>query len=36
MRNHVRHCVPTAIRTGGEEAETVYDELVDLFYRNAR
>jgi len=36
MRNHLRHCVAAAVRAGGEEAEGVYDELVELMYRHAR
>jgi CsoR family transcriptional regulator, copper-sensing transcriptional repressor len=36
MRNHLRHCAATAIQEGGEEAEAMYDELVELMYRHAR
>jgi len=36
MRNHVRHCVAHAIRSGGAQAEASYDELVELFYATAR
>lgn len=36
MRNHLRHCAAAAIREGGESAESMYDELVDLMYRSAR
>ena len=36
MRNHLRHCAADALRTGGEQAEAMYDELIDLMYRNAR
>ena len=36
MRNHLKHCATKAIRGGGEEAEGMYDELVELMYRNAR
>lgn len=36
MHNHLRHCATAAIRTGGAEADEVYRELVDLFYRSAR
>lgn len=36
MRNHLRHCAADALRTGGEQAEEMYDELIDLMYRNAR
>ncbi|MBI3791153.1 MAG: metal-sensitive transcriptional regulator [Gemmatimonadetes bacterium] len=36
MRNHLRHCAATAIRTGDAEAEAMYDELVDMMYRHSR
>lgn len=36
MRNHLRHCAAGALRAGGEQAEEMYDELIDLMYRNAR
>jgi len=36
MRNHLRHCVAHAIRSGGAQAEASYDELVELFYATAR
>jgi CsoR family transcriptional regulator, copper-sensing transcriptional repressor len=36
MRNHLRHCVATATRAGGEEAEASYDELIDLMFKSAR
>ncbi len=36
MRNHLRHCVGSAIRSGPEEAEAMYDELIGLMYRNLR
>ena len=36
MRNHLRHCATTAIRSGEAEAETMYDELVDLLYKHSR
>lgn len=36
MRNHLRHCAATAIRAGDDEAEQMYDELVDMMYRSAR
>src|SRR5829696_3767104 len=36
MRNHLKHCAAQAIRAGSEDAETMYDELVELMYRNAR
>ena len=36
MRNHMKHCAVTAIRAGGDEANAMYDELVELMYRHAR
>ena len=36
MRNHLKHCAATAIRAGDEEAEAMYDELIDLMYRSVR
>ena len=37
MRNHLKHCATAAIRGGDEQAaEAMYDELIDLMYRNVR
>jgi hypothetical protein len=37
MRNHLKHCAASAIRTGdGPPAEAMYDELIDLMYRHVR
>ena len=36
MRNHLEHCATMAIRNGGENANAMYDELLDLVYRHAR
>jgi CsoR family transcriptional regulator, copper-sensing transcriptional repressor len=36
MRNHLKHCASSAIRAGGAEADAMYDELVDLMYRQVR
>ncbi len=37
MRNHLKHCATTAIRSGdGPQAEAMYDELVDLIYKHGR
>jgi DNA-binding FrmR family transcriptional regulator len=36
MRNHLKHCAASAIRAGEQEAEAVYDELVDLMYKSIR
>ena len=37
LRNHLRHCATQAIRKGTrEEAEAMYDELVELMQMNGR
>jgi CsoR family transcriptional regulator, copper-sensing transcriptional repressor len=36
IRNHIRHCATEAIHAGGPLAESMYDELVDLFHKNSR
>jgi DNA-binding FrmR family transcriptional regulator len=36
MRNHLKHCASTAIRAGDDEATAMYDELIDLMYKNTR
>ena len=36
LRNHLKHCATSAIKVGSHEAESMYDELVDLMYKNTR
>jgi DNA-binding FrmR family transcriptional regulator len=36
MRNHLKHCATGAIRTGGRDADEMYDEIVDLMYTHNR
>jgi len=36
MRNHLKHCATSAIRNGDQEAEAMYDELIDLMYKHLR
>jgi CsoR family transcriptional regulator, copper-sensing transcriptional repressor len=36
MRNHLKHCATSAIRSGPEEANAMYDELLELMYKHAR
>jgi CsoR family transcriptional regulator, copper-sensing transcriptional repressor len=36
MRNHLKHCASSAIRQGPEQAEAMYDELVEMMYRHSR
>lgn len=33
MRNHLKHCAASAIQAGENEAEAMYDELLDLMHR---
>jgi len=35
-RNHLKHCTAAAIAEGGEVADEVVDELVELMYRQVR
>jgi CsoR family transcriptional regulator, copper-sensing transcriptional repressor len=37
MRNHLRHCATQALSKGSpEEAEAMYDELLNLIYKHSR
>jgi CsoR family transcriptional regulator, copper-sensing transcriptional repressor len=37
MRNHLAHCATAAIRTGSDdERESMYEELLEMIYKNAR
>jgi DNA-binding FrmR family transcriptional regulator len=36
MRNHLKYCATSAIRSGPDEAEAMYDELVDMMYKHSR
>ena len=36
MRNHLKHCATQAIRKGGDEANSTYDELIELIYKHSR
>jgi CsoR family transcriptional regulator, copper-sensing transcriptional repressor len=37
LYNHLKHCVSAAIRTRDpEQAEPMYEELMELMYKNAR
>ena len=36
MRNHLRYCGTAAIRNSEETAEQMYDEIIDLMYKNLR
>lgn len=36
MRNHLKHCAASAVRSSDADAEQVYDELVDLMFKHSR
>ena len=36
MRNHLKHCATSAIRSGPDEADAMYDELVEMMYKHSR
>jgi DNA-binding FrmR family transcriptional regulator len=36
MRNHLKHCATSAIRSGAGEADAMYDELVEMMYKHSR
>jgi len=37
LHNHLKHCATEAIRSGDPEAaESMYQEIMDLFYKNVR
>ena len=36
MRNHLKHCATTAIRSSDADADAMYDELVEMMYRHSR
>ena len=36
MRNHLKHCATGAIKGSDAQAEAMYDELVELFYKHSR
>lgn len=36
LRNHIKHCATAAIRQGEEDAEAMYEEIVDLVGRMSR
>jgi DNA-binding FrmR family transcriptional regulator len=36
MRNHLKHCAADAIRAGPQEADAMYEELLELIYRHVR
>lgn len=36
MRNHLRHCATKAIKGSPEQANAMYDELIELIYKHSR
>ena len=36
MRNHLKHCATSAIRSDEDQAEKMYDELVEMMYKHSR
>ena len=36
MRNHLKHCATSAIQAGSDQAEGMYDELVEMMYKHSR
>ena len=36
LRNHLKHCASDAIRRGADDAEAMYDELVELMHKHSR
>ena len=36
MRNHLKHCATSAIRSSDADADAMYDELVEMMYRHSR
>jgi CsoR family transcriptional regulator, copper-sensing transcriptional repressor len=36
MRNHLKYCATSAIKSGEADAESMYDELVEMMYRHSR
>jgi DNA-binding FrmR family transcriptional regulator len=36
MRNHLKHCATSAIKSSDADAEAMYDELVEMMYKHSR
>lgn len=36
LRHHLRHCIAQTVKAGGDQAESAYDEVIDLMYKNTR
>ena len=36
MRNHLKHCATSAIKSSDSDAEAMYDEVVDMMFKHSR
>ena len=36
MRNHLEHCASAAIKAGPDQADAMYDELMNLIHKHIR
>ncbi len=36
LRNHLKHCAASAIESSPEEAESMYDELIEMMHKHSR
>jgi len=36
MRNHLKHCATNAIKSNAQDAEAMYDELVEMMFKHSR
>src|SRR3954451_9586754 len=36
MRNHLKHCATSAIKSSADDAEAMYDELVQMMFKHSR
>ena len=36
MRNHLKHCATSAIKSSDSDAEAMYDELVEMMFKHSR
>jgi DNA-binding FrmR family transcriptional regulator len=36
MRNHLKHCATSAIKSSADDAESMYDELVEMMFKHSR
>ena len=36
MRNHLKHCATSAIKSSADDAEAMYDELLEMMFKHSR